>query len=177
MTIDRRELITGTAVGLVALNAVPALAGPGGGAKAKPQLAAGSHKAVDLPFDPKQLDGLSEAMLVSHHDNNYAAAVKNLNKVELDLDKIDKDTPGYLVTALRERELTYTNSVILHERYFGNLGGDGKVAGTIGKRLDTAFGSQARWEELFRATAMGLGGGSGWVVLDLSLHTGDLRIY
>jgi len=174
MTIDRRELLAGTAVGLVALNASSALAGPG---KPKPQLAAGSHKPVDLPFDPKQLDGLSEAMLVSHHDNNYAGAVKNLNKVELDLDKTDKDTPGYLVTALRERELTYTNSVILHERYFGNLGGDGKIAGAIGKRLDAAFTSQARWEELFRATAMGLGGGSGWVVLDLSLQTGDLRIY
>jgi len=175
MTIDRRELLAGTAVGLVALNAGPALAGPGG--KSKPQLAAGAHKPVDLPFDPKKLTGLSEAMLVSHHDNNYAGAVKNLNKVELDLDKVDKDTAGYLVTALRERELTYTNSVILHERYFGNLGGDGKIAGAISKRLDSAFGSAARWEELFRATAMGLGGGSGWVVLDMNLHTGDLRIY
>ncbi|HEX7604947.1 MAG TPA: Fe-Mn family superoxide dismutase, partial [Polyangiaceae bacterium] len=36
-------------------------------------------------------------------------------------------------------------------------------------------GSSARWEEHARATAMGLGGGSGWVVLALELDTGMLR--
>jgi len=103
--------------------------------------------------------------------------VKNLNKVELELANVTKDTPGFLVAALRERELTYTNSKILHEHYFGNLGGDGKRAGAIDKRLAAQFGSTARWEELFRATAMSLGGGSGWVLLDLDYSTGDLRIY
>lgn len=137
----------------------------------------GAHEGKPLPFDPAKLKGLSAAMLTSHHDNNYAGAVKNLNKVELELDKIDKDTPGFTVSGLRERELTYTNSVILHEHYFGNLGGDGKIAGAIDKRLTAQFGSAARWEELFRATAMSLGGGSGWVILDMNFHTGDLRIY
>jgi superoxide dismutase, Fe-Mn family len=137
----------------------------------------GEHKLVNLPFDPAKLKGLSAAMLKSHHENNYAGALKNLNKVELDLDKINKDTPGYLVSSLRERELTYTNSVILHEHYFGNLGGDGKRAAAIDKRLTAQFGSAARWEELFRATAMSLGGGSGWVILDLNYASGDLRIY
>lgn len=137
----------------------------------------GTHEGKALPFDPAKLKGLSAAMLTSHHDNNYAGAVKNLNKVELELDKIDKDTPGFTVSSLRERELTYTNSVILHELYFGNLGGDGKIAGAIDKRLTAQFGSAARWEELFRATAMSLGGGSGWVILDMNFHSGDLRIY
>jgi len=67
--------------------------------------------------------------------------------------------------------------VILHEHYFGNLGGDGKASGAIEKALTSGFGSMARWEELFRASAMGLGGGSGWVVLDLNFHSGDLRTY
>jgi Fe-Mn family superoxide dismutase len=137
----------------------------------------GAHEVVALPFDPAKLHGLSSAMLTSHHDNNYAGAVKNLNKVELELDKVTKDTPGFLVAGLRERELTYTNSKILHEHYFGNLGGDGKLAGAIDKRLAAQFGSAARWEELFRATAMSLGGGSGWVVLDFNFATGDLRMY
>jgi Fe-Mn family superoxide dismutase len=137
----------------------------------------GGHEPVPLPFDPAKLRGLSAAMLTSHHDNNYVGAVKNLNKVELELEKITKDTPGFDVFGLRERELTYTNSQILHEHYFGNLGGDGKIAGAIDKRLATQFGSAARWEELFRASAMALGGGSGWVVLDASYATGDLRIY
>jgi len=136
----------------------------------------GAHEVKPLPFDAGKLKGLSAAMLTSHHDNNYVGAVKNLNKVELDIEKIDKDTPGYLVSSLRERELTYTNSKILHEHYFGNLGGDGKLAGAIDKRLAAQFGSPARWEELFRASAMSLGGGSGWVILDASYATSDLRI-
>jgi Fe-Mn family superoxide dismutase len=81
------------------------------------------------------------------------------------------------VFGLRERELTYTNSKILHEAYFGNLGGDGKIAGVIEKRLAAQFGSAARWEELFRASAMALGGGSGWVILDANFASGDLHIY
>jgi Fe-Mn family superoxide dismutase len=137
----------------------------------------GAHEQVPLAFDPAKLHGLSAAMLTSHHDNNYAAAVKNLNKVELELDKVNKDTPGFLVTGLRERELTYTNSKILHEHYFGNLGGDGKLAGNVDKALSAQFGSAARWEELFRASAMALGGGSGWVVLAMNYASYDLRIY
>jgi superoxide dismutase, Fe-Mn family len=140
-------------------------------------IAAGAHKVLDLPFAASKLKGLSAAMLTSHHDNNYAGAVKNLNKVELELAKVTKDTPGFQVAALRERELTFTNSKILHEHYFANLGGDGKRSGTIDKRLAAQFGSAARWEELFRATAMSLGGGSGWVILDLNYASGDLRIY
>lgn len=136
----------------------------------------GTHGVVPLPFDPKALRGISEKMIVSHHDNNYVAAVKNLNKVELDLEKVNKDTPGYAVSGLRERELTFTNSMNLHERYFANLGGDGKGAGSAYEALGRQFGSQARWEELFRATALSLGGGSGWCVVALSRLTGDLRI-
>ena len=148
------------------------------GAPAAPKpMKPGAHEPKVLPFDPAKLKGLSAAMLTSHHDNNYAGAVKNLNKVELDLDGVTKDTPGYTVSSLRERELTYTNSVILHEQYFGNLGGDGKISGAIDKRLTAQFGSAARWEELFRASAMSLGGGSGWVILDANYATGDLRIY
>ena len=139
-------------------------------------VAAGGHKPVPLPFNPAKLTGLSEKLLVSHHDNNYAGAVKNLNAVELELDKITKDTPGFQVSALRERELTYANSTYLHERYFENLGGDGKPAGDVAAALSKQFGSAARWEELFRATAMSLGGGSGWVVIAVAPLTADLRI-
>jgi Fe-Mn family superoxide dismutase len=140
-------------------------------------IAAGAHTVRDVPFKPEKLRGISQAMIASHHDNNYAGAVKNLNKVELELAKVDMSTPAFQVFALRERELNYANSKILHEAYFENLGGDGKRAGAIDKRLAAQFGTAARWEELFRATALSLGGGSGWVILDLNYATGDLRIY
>jgi Fe-Mn family superoxide dismutase len=179
MEITRREAL----VALAAAGSAAALAGTGRSALADDragasvQLAPGKHELVPLPFDPGKLRGLSERLLVSHHANNYAGALKNLNKVEEQLATVTKDTPGFVVAGLKERELAYTNSVILHELYFGNLGGDGKPAGAIEQALAAAFGGFGRFDELFRATGMSLAGGSGWTVLDLSFQTGDLRIY
>jgi len=136
---------------------------------------AGTNAVVPLPFKPAALNGLSERMIVSHHDNNYGGAVKNLNKVETELAQITADTPPFVVTGLHQSELTFRNSKTLHEAYFGNLGGNGKRAGAIDKALTEAYGTSARWEEHFRALGNGLGGGSGWAVLELELMTGDLR--
>lgn len=140
-----------------------------------PQALTGSHSIVPLPFKPTALNGISEKMIVSHHDNNYAGAVKNLNKVEQELAHINAETPPFVVSGLRQSELTFRNSKTLHEAYFGNLGGDGKRSGAIEKALSDAYGGSSRWEEHFRATGAGLGGGSGWVILALELDTGALR--
>jgi len=90
----------------------------------------GDHVVTPLPFDPAKLNGISERLMRSHHENNYIGAVKNLNGVERELSAINKDTPPFLVSALRERELTFRGSKLLHEQYFGNLGGDGGIVRT-----------------------------------------------
>jgi Fe-Mn family superoxide dismutase len=144
----------------------------GGGLRA----GAGKHAPVPQPFDPKQLRGLSERLIVSHHENNYGGALRNLNAVEQELARVTKETPGFVVAGLRERELAFANSVILHELYFANLGGDGKPAGAVRDAIAAAFGSAGRWEELFRTTGMSLAGGSGWALLELDLYTGELRV-
>jgi Fe-Mn family superoxide dismutase len=179
--IGRREVLSTIAVmGSAAILSEKSVAraettaAPAAGASG---IAPGKHAVVPLPFDPKRLKGLSEKLVVSHHDNNYGAAVKGLNKVEEELARVTRDTPAFLVSGLKERELTFTNSLILHEHYFANLGGDGKRCGTIDKALVAACGSEARWEEQFRATGMSLAGGSGWTILDMNLHTGQLRTY
>jgi superoxide dismutase, Fe-Mn family len=136
---------------------------------------AGAHKPKPLPFNPAKLKGLSEKLLVSHHENNYGGAIKNMNKVEQELSRVNKDTPGFIVSGLKERELTFANSMTLHELYFGNLGGNGKAGGGIEKSLAATYGSFSRWEEEFRALGASLGGGSGWAILDLNLMTGELR--
>jgi Fe-Mn family superoxide dismutase len=97
-----------------------------------------------LPFQPAKLKGLSEKLLRSHHENNYGGAVKNLNKVEEELARVTKDTSAFVVGGLKERELTFTNSMILHEAYFGNLGGDGKAGGPIQKLLASTHGDFGR---------------------------------
>ncbi len=134
-----------------------------------------SNTVVPLPFKPTSLRGLSERLITSHHENNYGGAVKNLNRVEQELAQITKDTPPFAVSALRERELTFRNSKTLHEAYFANLGGDGRRSGAIDSALAGAYGTTGRWEEQFRMTGMGLGGGSGWVILGYELDTGVLR--
>ena len=180
MSITRRDVLTGIAATAPALliaasekNAVAETGGGGGGGGAF----AGKHAIAPLPFDAKKLSGISEKMITSHHDNNYAGAVKNLNKVEEQLASVNKDTPGFLVAGLKERELTFTNSMILHEHYFGNLGGNGKASGGIEKALAATYGSLAHWEEHFRAVGGSLGGGSGWTILDYNFHTRDVRTY
>jgi Fe-Mn family superoxide dismutase len=176
--LGRRELLAGAAAGAVALASQRARAGTGKPA-AKPAAAAnpkpGVHAPIALPFKPGALTGISEKMITSHHDKNYTGAVKNLNKVEADLAALGKDAAPYLVAALREKELTFLNSMILHERYFANLGGDGKRSGALETRLGGDFGAGV-WEAAFKASALALGGGSGWVCLSLSYHDGDVRI-
>jgi len=185
MAITRREalgtLAAAAAGGSAALLSARAEAlAAGDPAKAAPVPAAPAAAAprapVPLPFDPKKLRGLSEKLLVSHWENNYGGALKNLGKVQDDLARTTKDTPGYLVAGLRERELSFHNSVVLHELYFANLGGPGKPGGAVEKALAAAFGSFARFDELFRATGLSLAGGSGWAILDYALHSGELRV-
>jgi Fe-Mn family superoxide dismutase len=181
MECTRRESLFAIAglgaAGLLAPGALAAAEANEAAGIAGAHVGPGAHQPVPLPFDPKRLAGLSERLLVSHHDNNYAGALRNLNAVELELARVTKETPGFLVSGLRERELTFTNSVILHEHYFANLGGDGKPAGAVTNALAAAFGGFPRFEELFRATALALAGGSGWAILDLDFSTGDLHVY
>jgi Fe-Mn family superoxide dismutase len=176
--VSRREVVSGIALGAVALSGTgdKAMASVDGGV-VQSGVAPGKHPIVPLPFDPAKLKGLSERLLRSHHENNYGGAVKNLNKVEEELSRVNKDTPGFLVAGLKERELTFNNSMVLHELYFANLGGGGKAGNAVQTGLARAFGSFARFEELFRAVGTSLAGGSGWAVLDHDFQTGQLGIH
>ncbi len=140
-------------------------------------LRSAQHVPIKLPFDPKRLRGISEKLIVSHWENNYGGAVKNLNKLEEELQHLSKDSPGFLLGGLKERELLFTNSMILHELYFGNLGGDGKISGSVEAALADAYGSLGRWEEQFRALGGSLAGGSGWAIVDWNFQTGAIATY
>lgn len=130
----------------------------------------GEHQIKPLPFDATKLKGFSEKLLVSHHDNNYGGAVKRLNQIQQQIGGLPKDAPPYQMGALKREELIATNSMILHEFYFGNLGGDGKTSGSVVDLLKTRFGSLEAWEQDFRLTGLALGGGSGWVILNYNPH-------
>src|SRR5947199_3958884 len=84
--------------------------------------AAGGWPIKPLPFDPKKLKGLSEKLIVSHHDNNYAGAVRRIGQIQQMLAGLPNNAPGFQIKGLRMEELIATNSAILHEESFGNLG-------------------------------------------------------
>ena len=175
--LTRRESLGALAAGAVLPRLVVGSVQNAAGANAQSVPAfAGQHEIVPLPFDPKSLKGISEALIVSHHDNNYAAAVRNLNKVEQELATLTADTPGFVVGGLQQSALQFANSKLLHEHYFANLGGDGKATGAISEQLTARYGSVDRWEKLFRATGMSLAGGSGWVTLGYDLSGGAVSI-
>lgn len=129
-----------------------------------------------LPFDPTGLRGLSERLIVSHHQNNYAGAAKRLNAIRQQLAGLPfGQAPGYQLNGLKREELIATNSVLLHELYFAGLGGDGvTMAPAMQLALDANFGSVERWREEFVACAKALGGGSGWMLLVFQPREGTL---
>ena len=139
----------------------------------------GQHQPKPLPFDPAKLNGLSEKLIRSHHENNYTGSVKALNVVEQHLAEISKmkDMPAYLYGDLKREELIRTGSVVLHEMYFANLGGNGKADGGAAKLIGKWFGGVADWEAEFKRTANALSGGSGWTILAFNNHTGELHNY
>ncbi len=174
--VSRREALGSLAAGLTitSLDAVAQSAAP-----PPARVFRGEHKPTPLPFDPAKLKGISEKLIKSHWENNYSGAVGALNVIEKRLAAMvnDKDVPGYVYADLKREELVRTGSVVLHELYFANLGGDGKAGGKVQDALKDWFGSFEQWEDEFRKTAQGLAGGSGWVILAHNFHTGELHNY
>ncbi len=176
--ISRREAISGVlaaGAGVLTLN---------NSIEAQPQEAlpmafAGKHVPKPLPFDAKKLTGISEKLITSHHDNNYVGAVKALNLVEQRLVALgkEKDLPPYIYGDLKRQELIRTGSIVMHEHYFANLGGNGKADGNAKRLIEKWFGSYEAWETEFKRTGNALSGGSGWTILGYNQHTKEVHNY
>jgi Fe-Mn family superoxide dismutase len=164
LPIDRRNLLAGG----TALAAGVALAGPAL-AQGGPTRAPYAPEPAPLPFDPKAIPGLSERLLTSHHANNYTGAVRRLAGIHAQINALDPaSAPGFQLNGLKREELIATNSMILHEHYFGNMGASGSVSPALGAMIERDFGSKDRWLAEFSGMGKALGGGSGWVVLQYS---------
>ena len=175
---NRREFIQGaTATALLAATGLASI--PARAAEERRSAFDYQHSPVALPFDARSLKGLSEKLIQSHWENNYTGAVKALNLVRGKLSQAvsDANTPPYLYAGLKREQALRTGSVVLHELYFANLGGDGKAGADLRTRISGSFGSFDAWEAEFRKIANGLGGGSGWTVLGYNEHLKMLENY
>ena len=163
--LDRRNIMK--AGGLITAGVAAFSAAGATAAGAAPQTR--SFTALPLPFDPKSIVGLSERLLLSHHDNNYVGAVKRLGAIGTALTALDPTTaPGFEINELKREELIAWNSMILHELYFAGLGAPARPSMALASAIERDFGSQARWQSEFTAMGKALGGGSGWVLLTWS---------
>jgi Fe-Mn family superoxide dismutase len=128
-----------------------------------------------LPFDPKNIKGLSEKLLISHYENNYSGAVRRLNTLTAQLAELDfAKAPVFTINGLKREELIASNSMILHELYFDGLGDGGAPTGGLADAITRDFGSMDRWRAEFSAMGKAIGGGSGWVLLTWSPRGGKL---
>ena len=162
-TVDRRGLIAGGSLLVAAATTVAfAQPAPASGPAFTPQ-------PLPLPFDPKAVPGLSEKLLISHHDNNYVGAVKRLGAISAQMTALDPATaPGFTINGLKREELIAWNSMILHELYFSSLGAPTRPSAKLARAIERDFGSDARWRAEFSGMGKALGGGSGWVILTWS---------
>lgn len=183
--MDRRNFVKGALVGVSAglLVAPPSIHGqpPVSGARLRVDTGAfdAKHELQPLPFNAAKLKGLSKRLIESHWSNNYGGSVRALNATNQRLAAAltDKDLPAFTYNDLKREHLMRTGSVVLHELYFENLGGDGKAIPDVRSLIGSAFGDFDRWETEYRRIAAGLGGGSGWVVLGYNRHFRALENY
>jgi Fe-Mn family superoxide dismutase len=129
-----------------------------------------------LSVNPATLNGLSETLIKSHHENNYSGAVKRLNAIRSQLDTLAWDSaPVFLINGLKREELIAANSAYLHELYFDALGGDGALpVSGLTTAFERDFGSVDKWRSEFVAMAKAMGGGSGWALLSWSPREGRM---
>jgi Fe-Mn family superoxide dismutase len=169
---SRRQFLAAAAMAPMAGTVMAAAAPATPSAASAAAAFAFDHQPVPLPYKAGALAGLSEKLVQSHWENNYVGAVKALGVVRGRLQQAmsDASLPPYVYNGLKREQLIRTGSVVLHELYFSNLGGDGKAGAALRSRIATSFGSYDAWEAEFRRIGAGLGGGSGWVVLGYNQH-------
>lgn len=163
--MTRRDILAAGAV---------ATAGSAAGASASSSISP-SYDVRPLPFDPTAIAGLSERLLRSHHEKNYAGAVKRLGGIQAQLAAGDPAAaPGFLLNGLKREELIALNSMILHEIYFAGFVGKSEPGKSLRSRIAEDFGSIELWQAEFAAMGRALGGGSGWILLTFSPRAGRL---
>src|SRR5215207_2584817 len=105
MSLSRRDAVKTLGVGAAVMSSSQASLG------APPTTTAaafaGAHQPKPLKFDPARLDGLSERLIRSHHENNYVGSVKTLNMIEgrIATALADKDLPPVVYGGLKREEL------------------------------------------------------------------------
>src|SRR5262245_41261527 len=124
------------------------------------------YQLTPIHCRPWTLSYLSIKLIESHYENDYGSALRRLNAITEQLEKLDwANTPSYVINGLKRDELAALNSKLLHELYFASMGGNGQPTEEMSAVLARDFGSVLQWKDEFVAMGNALAGGAGWVVL------------
>lgn len=129
------------------------------------ELHADIYTTKPLTFNPKKLQGFSEKIILSHHQNNYGGAVKRAKMIEEKIAVLPSSSAPFELGSLKREQMVAINSMILHEYYFDNLGASGLMSPTLANKISAVFTTTQNWENEFKRAALSLGGGSGWILL------------
>lgn len=114
-----------------------------------------------------------------HYNTHHKGYVTFLNKIEQNLEKVDRSTANGNWSELGElkRRMTWNHGgALLHDVYWEVLGGNGDTSKgpEVVAAIEKEFGSIEKWKEDFKATAIAAKL-SGWAVLTLDkLYSGRL---
>lgn len=121
------------------------------------------------------MQGFSDDLLKMHFQL-YQGYVKQTNYLLDTMDQMRKngESSSYQYAALKRRLGFEFDGMRLHELYFGNLGGDGKIAidSPLYRAIVDQFGSFDAWKKDFQG--VGSMRGVGWAVLAVDPDTGNL---
>lgn len=131
-----------------------------------PSSAPFDYETIDFSHRLKDLPGFSPE-LINMHLKLYQGYVANTNKLLeslRDMAKRGEDTT-IAYGAMKRRVGWEMDGMLLHEAYFGNMGGRSSLNSNsaLYRQISADFGSYNAWEQDFKAT--GLIRGIGWVIL------------
>ncbi len=148
-----------------------------GAAGAAVSRTATAYTLPKLPYAYDALEPYIDAQTMQiHHDKHHQAYVDNLNKalagdpalsqtsVEDLLRRLDS-LPAALRTAVRNQGGGHANHSLLWQT-LTPASKSGKASGQLARAIDQTFGSQQKFEDALKSTALGVFG-SGWAWLSL----------
>jgi len=130
-----------------------------------------------VEYEPKDYTYLIEKMpkidkkLQKIHFKLYQGYVANVNKLN---QLLESDLDSFAFQAVKRRYGWEYDGMMLHQLYFDNLGGNGRLGKNriLYKKIVKQFGSFAKWKDDVIRTA--LVRGIGWVILYWDSETDEL---
>ena len=152
------------------------------GSSTKPAVCSktGCLSPIDFTQRLSQVEGISQGQLQAHL-SLYKGYIKKANSIHAKLNSLSpedwaKTNPTYHPFRELHVEQSYAeNGAVLHEGYFGNLGGrKAEASQTLKNEIARSFGSWKRYVSNLEAVAKSM---RGWAVTGYSLRDGKLHTY